>query len=85
MKNICFDSNGWEDYLFWQKKCKKTLARINKLVKEVQREPFCGVGKPEPLRGDFSGFWSRRIDAKNRLVYCVKGDCVIFVQCRYHY
>jgi toxin YoeB len=85
MKNISFDPNGWEDYLYWQKTDKLILKRINKLIKDINRSPFDGLGKPEPLKGDLSGFWSRRIDSEHRIVYIINDDEIIIVQCRYHY
>jgi len=82
---ICFDKNGWQDYIYWQKQDKKTLKRINDLIKEIERTPFVGMGKPEALKGDLSGFFSRRIDDTNRLVYKINGKKLIVIQCRYHY
>ena len=75
MKKIWFDE-AWEDYLYWQLQDKKTLKRVNQLLKDIEREPFSGIGKPEPLKGELSGFWSRRIDGVNRLVYRIKEDVV---------
>ncbi|MFT8888557.1 MAG: Txe/YoeB family addiction module toxin [Ethanoligenens sp.] len=77
--------DSWEDYLYWQTQDRKTLKRINKLIQDTERHPFEGVGKPEPLRGNLSGYWSRRIDDVNRLVYSVKGETLIIVSCRTHY
>ena len=74
-----------EDYLYWQTQDKKTLQRINRLVKDTLRSPFDGIGDPEPLKGNLSGFWSRRIDSKNRLVYVVEDDSVRMIACRDHY
>ena len=82
---IKFADVAWEDYLFWQQADKATLKRIHALLKDVQRSPFAGIGKPEPLRHNFSGFWSRRIDEEHRLVYTIDDDSVVIVQCRYHY
>ncbi len=76
---------AWEDYVWWRSQDKKTLRRINKLIKEIDRNPFEGLGKPEPLRFDLSGLWSRRIDQANRLVYEVTGDTALFHSCRDHY
>lgn len=76
---------AWEDYVWWQTQDKKTLRRINKLIKEIDRNPFEGLGKPEPLKFDLSGLWSRRIDQTNRLVYEVTDDTVLFHSCRDHY
>ena len=75
----------WEDYIYWQGQDKKTLKRINALIKDTLREPFEGIGKPEPLKENLSGFWSRRIDDTNRLVYCVDGMYLVAIACRYHY
>jgi len=85
MKRLIFSKNGWEDYLSWQKEDKKILRKINMLIKEIQRLPYEGKGKPEPLKYDLSGFWSRRIDREHRLVYRVTVDDVIIYSCRYHY
>ncbi|MGL4604172.1 MAG: Txe/YoeB family addiction module toxin [Iodobacter sp.] len=82
---IRFDEAAWEDYLFWQVNDKTILKRINLLIKDAQREPFAGLGKPEPLKHQYSGFWSRRITEEHRLVYCVRDEALIIVQCRYHY
>lgn len=83
--DIRFLNDAWEDYLYWQKTDKKILKRINELIKDTQREPFEGLGKPEPLKFDLSGLWSRRINQEHRLVYQVQDDCIVIVQCRYHY
>ncbi len=82
---ILFAENAWDDYLYWQKVDKKTIRRINKLIKEIQREPFEGIGKPEPLKHALSGYWSRRIDDANRMVYKVQNDTLLIAQLRYHY
>ncbi len=82
---IKFSDNGWDDYLYWQAPDKKTLRRINELLQAVQREPFQGIGKPEALRYQLAGFWSRRIDDRHRLVYCLEQGTVIVVACRDHY
>ena len=82
---IEFHEVAWTDYLDWQQTNKAILKRINLLIKDIQREPFAGIGKPELLRHDLSGFWSRRIDNANRLVYIVENDVLIIVQCRGHY
>jgi toxin YoeB len=76
---------AWEDYLYWQKQDKRILKRINALIKDIVREPFTGIGKPEPLKHNWRGFWSRRINDEHRLVYTVQGGDVIIAQCRYHY
>lgn len=85
MGKISFSENGWEDYLFWQTQDKRTLKRINQLLQDILRNGYDGIGKPEPLRENLSGFWSRRIDGTNRLVYRISGDVIEIVSCRYHY
>lgn len=85
MKQLLWDQSGWEDYLYWQVNDKKILFRINDLIKDAQRNPFTGLGKPEPLKGNLSGCWSRRINEEHRLVYMVKEDCIYILQCRFHY
>lgn len=85
MKQLLWDESGWEDYLYWQVNDKKILFRINDLIKDTQRNPFTGLGKPEPLKGNLSGCWSRRINEEHRLVYMVKEDCIYILQCRFHY
>ena len=82
---IIFASQGWADYLHWQHTDRKTLKRINDLIKEITRTPFEGTGKPEPLRHALAGYWSRRINDEHRLVYKVEGDAVLIAQARYHY
>lgn len=82
---IAFLEDAWTDYLYWQSQDKKTLKRINLLIKDIQRNPFDGIGKPEPLKFDFSGLWSRRINQEHRLIYQVQEDEIIIIQCRYHY
>ena len=84
MKKVWFDE-AWEDYTYWQMQDKKTLKRINVLLKDIERGNFDGIGKPEPLKGDMSGFWSRRIDDVNRLVSRIRGDVVEIVSCKGHY
>ena len=76
---------AWEDYVYRQGQDKKTLKRINLLIKEVMRDPEAGIGKPEPLRENLSGFWSRRIDDTHRLVYAIEKDQIVVIACRYHY
>ncbi|MDR3288889.1 MAG: Txe/YoeB family addiction module toxin [Peptococcaceae bacterium] len=77
---------AWENYLYWQRQDKKTLQRINQLIKDIERNGYNGIGKPEALQGDLSGWWSRRIDDTNRLVYCLHdSDTIKFLQCRGHY
>lgn len=85
MRNILFTTDAWEDYLYWQGQDKKTLKRINELLKSAQRSPFEGIGKPEALRENLSNFWSRRIDETNRLVYGVSDTEISVISCRYHY
>ena len=82
---IVFSKNSWEDYLSWQTEDKKMLKKINELIKDIQRTPYTGIGKPEPLKFDLSGLWSRRIDREHRLVYQVKSDDLLIYSCRYHY
>jgi toxin YoeB len=82
---LVFAEAAWEDYLYWQQKDKRMVERINKLIKKVQREPFTGIGKPEPLKHALAGFWSRRITDEHRLVYRVDGDSLLIAQLRYHY
>jgi len=82
---LSWAEKGWEDYLYWQKTDKKILRRINLLVKDIKRQPFEGLGDPEPLKHNWSGYWSRRIDREHRLVYKVTDESIIVVQCRYHY
>ena len=84
MRKIWSDE-AWEDYLDWQMQDKKTLRRINLLIKDAERNPYTGLGKPAPLRGDLSGFWSRRIDEKNRLVYRFSSDFLEIASCKGHY
>ena len=82
---LTFTPDAWSDYLYWQVQVKKTLRRINTLINEAARAPCEGTGKPEPLRGDLSGYWSRRIDEVNRLVYQATDSELEIVSCRYHY
>ncbi|SCU93860.1 toxin of the YoeB-YefM toxin-antitoxin system [Cupriavidus necator] len=88
-RQLTFMPDAWEDYLYWQgqdkKTLKKTLKRINALIQDTQREPFEGIGKPEPLKGNLSGYWSRRIDDANRLVYFANDDELAIIACRLHY
>ncbi len=85
VKIIQWDADAWDDYLFWQAQDKKILKRINQLIKDISRDPFDGIGKPEPLRNDLSGFWSRRINEEHRLVYVIEDDKVLIFSCRNHY
>jgi toxin YoeB len=82
---ICFRDQAWLDYLYWQQADRKILKRINLLIQDIDREPFSGIGKPEPLKHDLTGFWSRRIDEEHRLVYTYIDGELVIVQCRYHY
>ena len=82
---LIFSENAWEDYLYWQKTDKKVLNRINKLIKETKRGPFEGVGKPESLKHNLAGYWSRRINEEHRMVYKVTDDALLIAQLRYHY
>ena len=80
-----WDESDWEEYLYWQTQDKKTLKRINALIKDIDRNGYSGIGKPEPLSNDASGYWSRRIDEKNRLVYKIVDGTIRIVQCKTHY
>ncbi|NWO06755.1 MAG: Txe/YoeB family addiction module toxin [Alteromonadaceae bacterium] len=82
---LSWTDEAWKDYLYWQTQDKKTLKRINRLVADVKRSPFEGIGKPEPLKENLSGFWSRRIDDTNRLVYAADESAITIISCRYHY
>ena len=82
---ITFSTNAWDDYVSWQGEDKKILKKINELIKDIKCNPFDGIGKPEPLRFDLSGYWSRRIDREHRLVYKVIDDDLLIYSCRYHY
>ena len=82
---LIFSERAWEDYLHWQETDRRLVARINQLIREIQREPFSGIGKPEPLRHAFQGYWSRRINDEHRIVYKVQDDAVLIAQLRYHY
>ena len=83
--NKVFSAQAWEDYLYWQTQDRRTLRRINQLLQDIDRNGNDGIGKPEPLGENWSGFWSRRIDEKNRLVYRIKDEAVEIAQCRTHY
>lgn len=85
MRAIRFVLDAWEAYLYWQGRDKKTLKRINALIEDAAREPFAGLGKPEPLRGNLSGYWSRRIDDTHRLVYRATEEELVVIACRFHY
>lgn len=80
-----FVDESWEDYLFWQNTDKKKLRKINKLLKDIARNPFDGLGKPEPLKHKYSGFWSRRIDEEHLLIYKFEDDTIFIAKCRFHY
>ncbi|MDO8949773.1 MAG: Txe/YoeB family addiction module toxin [Actinomycetota bacterium] len=82
---LVFSENAWEEYLYWQKTDRKVVQRINVLIRDVQREPFEGIGKPEALKYALSGYWSRRINDEHRLVYRIEGDSILIAQMRYHY
>jgi toxin YoeB len=84
---VDFTKTGWSDYIYWQEHDKKTLKQINRLILDIERNGHDGIGKPEPLRGEMSGWWSRRIDEKNRLLYRIAedGDAMEILQCRGHY
>ena len=82
---LLWEDRAWDDYLFWQGQDKKTLKRINSLLKDIERNTFDGLGKPEPLRGNLSGLWSRRIDDSNRIVYYEQNGLIYIVSCRGHY
>ena len=82
---IVFSKNAWEDYNSWQTEDKKILRKINSLIKEIQRSPYAGIGKPELLKFDLAGLWSRRIDHEHRIVYRIEGDDLLIYACRYHF
>ncbi|ETW94250.1 MAG: toxin YoeB, partial [Candidatus Entotheonella factor] len=82
---LIFSTRAWEDYLHWQQTDRKMLRRINALIKEIQRTPFEGVGKPEPLKHGLSGYWSRRVNDEHRMIYKIEGQDVLIAQLRYHY
>lgn len=85
MMRITFSKNSWEEYTSWQTEDKQILRKINELIKDIQRHPYEGLGKPEPLKYDLAGFWSRRIDREHRLVYQVIEQEILIYSCRYHY
>ena len=84
-KNKLFTENAWQDYLYWQKEDRKTVNKINTLLEDIARNGYDGLGKPEPLTGPLAGFWSRRINDKDRLIYKVEGENVCVLACRFHY
>ena len=85
MGKIIFTEQAWNDYLYWQGQDKKTLRRINQLLQDISRNGYTGMGKPEPLKHELTGYWSRRIDEVNRLVYRITGDTIEIIQCKGHY
>ncbi len=84
-RKLAWTDEAWKGYVYWQSQDKKTLKRINKLINDTMKQPFEGIGKPEPLRENLSGFWSRRIDETNRLVYAIDDGFITIISCRYHY
>ena len=84
-KPLSFMPEAWDDYLYWQSQDKKTLKRVNRLLNDITRNSFVGIGKPEPLKDDKTGYWSRHIDDANRIVYKVTDGAIIIITCRYHY
>jgi toxin YoeB len=85
LRRIQWDFDAWEEYCDWQRVNKAALKKINQLIRDILRDPFDGLGKPEPLKEDLSGFWSRRIDEENRLIYAVEQDAVVLISCKGHY
>lgn len=85
LERVQWDVDAWEDYLYWQVEDKQIMKKINQLVKDIRRTPFEGIGKPEPLKGNLSGLWSRRINSEHRLVYLVEDNSVIIFACKGHY
>jgi toxin YoeB len=85
INELKWDFDAWEDYVNWNKLDKKKVKKINELIKDMQRHPFKGIGKPEQLKENLSGLWSRRIDKENRIVYFVENDCIVILQCKTHY
>lgn len=82
---LTWHTKAWDDYLYWQKTDKRLHKKINELIKDTVRNPFSGIGKPEPLLGNYSGYWSRRIKREHRLVYTLRDDQLLIISCRYHY
>ena len=82
---LCWADDAWDDYLYWQQTDRKVLKRINDIIKDMKRNPFEGIGKPEPLKHQWSGYWSRRVTEEHRIVYKVESDHLYIAQCRYHY
>lgn len=85
IKSIQWDYDAWEEYCEWQRINKAILKRINQLVKDIRRSPYEGIGKPEPLKGNLNGFWSRRIDGENRIVYAIEDEIAVIISCKGHY
>ena len=85
LRRIQWDFDAWEEYCDWQRVNKAALKKINQLIRDILRDPFDGLGKPEPLKEDLSGFWCRRIDEENRLIYAVEQDAVVLISCKGHY
>lgn len=85
MRKLQWDSDAWDEYIYWQTQDRRTLRQVNQLIRDAMRSPYEGIGKPEPLIGNLSGFWSRRIDERHRLVYAVEEDVLLIVSCRGHY
>ena len=85
MSNLTFEEKAWEEYLYWQTQDKKVIKRINMLLKDINRNSFEGIGKPEPLQGNLSGYWSRRIDEVNRIVYKKQNETIVIATCKGHY
>ena len=83
--NKLFTENGWEDYAYWQQTDKKVIKKINSLIKDIERTPYEGIGKPEPLKFDLAGLWSRRINSEHRLIYKIEGENICILACRHHY
>ncbi len=85
MRQLTWHTSSWEDYLYWQDTDRETVKKINVLLKDILRNPFSGLGKPEPLTGNYKGYWSRRINQEHRLIYKVEDKMIIIASCRYHY
>jgi toxin YoeB len=83
--DVVFMTDGWEHYTYWQSEDKKTLKRINQIINDIKRSPFEGIGKPEPLKHDLQGYWSRRIDSQNRIIYRIEENQIRILACRFHY
>lgn len=85
IRRIQWDIDAWDDYMYWQVEDKKMLKKINQLIKDIMRTPFSGIGKPEPLKGNLTGLWSRRIDSEHRLVYLIEDNILVIFACKGHY